>query len=147
MRIEPSVQMDRLPRMARLAIWGEAVCRAAGEPTGAFLRAYRVNREEAAAILLESSTVAGAVLELASQQARWEGEANELMAVLSAFVGRGRGEAGPATGPRPPGTGRGAATDRPRAPDAGVSVEFRREPSNARRRVIVIRQRTGRGCR
>ena len=35
--ILPTIKLDRLPRMADFAIWGEAVSRAIGRPEGEFL--------------------------------------------------------------------------------------------------------------
>jgi hypothetical protein len=64
LRIEPTVVLEEHPRMADFALWGEAVCRAGGEKPGTFLKSYRANSEEAARIVLESSTMAGLVMGL-----------------------------------------------------------------------------------
>src|SRR5262249_42353757 len=82
-----TVQLERLPRMADFARWGEAVGRGLGWPHGAFLNAYEQNSTSANAVALESSPVALAVRELASAEGSWSGSATELLAALTAVAG------------------------------------------------------------
>ena len=70
LQILPGLPESDLPRMADFALWGEAVCRAAGEPAGAFEKAARSNRREAAEIVLDSSVVAGPILALVTERPR-----------------------------------------------------------------------------
>jgi hypothetical protein len=139
LRIEPTIERHDLPRMADFAVWGEAVCRAAGEPAGAFMTSYRANRREAAAIALESSPVAGAVLALLRDQPQWEGEAGALLALLPEYVeaGGGRGRQWPQT-PRAMGSALRRIAPALRA--CGVIVEFRIDSGHDRRRLITIRR-------
>ncbi len=138
LRVEPSVHIDRLPRQADYATWGESVCRAMGEPAGTFLRSLRANRDEAATIVLESSTIAGAIMALLRDQPQWEGEADELLTLLPAFVeaGSGRGRHWPQS-PR----GMSGALRRivPALRTRGIVVTFRRASNQDRRRLIMIR--------
>lgn len=137
LQIEPDVPRENLPRMADFTVWGEAVCQAAGDEPGEFLEAYRVSREDAAEIALESSQVAVALLALLAERTHWTGEAHELLEQLSDYA------------PRPisqvrgwPQTPRGmsAAVTRltPALRAKGIEVVHRRETSQARRRIIEI---------
>jgi hypothetical protein len=63
LRVLPSVNPLKLPRMADFARFGEAVGRGLGWPVETFLSIYGDNRREAASASLEDSPVAQAVLE------------------------------------------------------------------------------------
>jgi hypothetical protein len=81
------VKLDRLPRMADFARWGEAVGRALGWPKGAFLEAYEANRTEANDQAIESSPVAVAVRTLMESESQWEGTATALRKRLGEVAG------------------------------------------------------------
>ena len=72
--ILPIVKLDRLPRMADFAIWGEAVSRAIGRPEGEFLFAYRPNLDKGAELALESSPAALALLRMMEDEREWHGD-------------------------------------------------------------------------
>jgi len=77
----PGVKLERMPRMAELATWGEAVCRHLGHGEGAFLDALFANRNASSAGALEDSPVAQALFELGRKTplGRWEGTMLELL--------------------------------------------------------------------
>jgi hypothetical protein len=85
----PSVQLDRLPRMADFAVWLEAVSRGQSWPDGAALKAYRGVIGDAAGLALEASPVAGPLLALLEKQEGqpWEGAASELLQRLTDLAG------------------------------------------------------------
>jgi hypothetical protein len=72
--------------MADFAMWAEACTMAYWKP-GTFLTAYRENLAGAVELVLDASTVAGAVRSFMAQQTKWEGMASELLKVLSALIG------------------------------------------------------------
>ena len=80
----PDIRLDGLPRMADFALWGEAVCQAAGFPPRAFLTQYQSNREAATEAVLEDSLVASALREfLWIQGGSWYGTAATLLSELN----------------------------------------------------------------
>jgi hypothetical protein len=87
LRMLPSVKLDRLPRMADFARWGEAVGRALGWSEGAFLSAYEANRASVNEVAVEASPIALAVRGLAAQQEEWTGTATELLKLLTEQAG------------------------------------------------------------
>jgi hypothetical protein len=80
LRRESSVKLDRLPRMADFALWVTAAEPAFGWKQGRFLEAYARNRDDASALAIEASVVAGEVQKLALP---WEGGAKELLQKLN----------------------------------------------------------------
>lgn len=82
LRNQPSVKLDRLPRMADFAIWVTAAEKALGWQSGTFLSIYAQNREAANELALESSLVAVAVKAL-GEKGTWEGTAKELLDTLT----------------------------------------------------------------
>jgi hypothetical protein len=82
LRIIPSVQLTRLPRMADFTRWGVAVSQALGYSSEEFLSAYRgaiaAQHEEA----LAASPVAQAVMSLMAERESWSGTPSELHAEL-----------------------------------------------------------------
>jgi len=85
----PAITLDKLPRMADFARWGEAVCRGIGKDPGAFLAVYETNREQASEALLEGSLVAQHLRAWLSQSPgkKWEGIARDLLADLDDAAG------------------------------------------------------------
>ena len=83
MKILPQVQLDKYPRMADFARWGEAVCRAIGKPAGAFMKAYTANRKDASNSIIEDSPLAIHVVKLMATREPWEGAAGELLSKLN----------------------------------------------------------------
>ncbi|HMB07344.1 MAG TPA: hypothetical protein VKP69_26890, partial [Isosphaeraceae bacterium] len=83
LRTLPSVQLDRLPRMADFARWGEAVGRSLGWGPGAFLKSYEANRASANEVAVEASAVSLAIRGMMAQrQEEWTGTATELLQLL-----------------------------------------------------------------
>jgi hypothetical protein len=141
LNLAPEITESKLPRMADFALWGEAVCRATGEPAGAFLRSFRSNLREAAEIALDSSVVAGPIQALVGE-GPWTGEAQELMSMLPALAD-------------PDGTGAGRGRSWPHTPRAmsgalrrivpalrvhGITIEFHRGKDHGKKRLITIRR-------
>src|SRR5262249_31045825 len=82
----PSVRLDRLPRMADFALRVVAAEQALGWPKGAFIGAYRDNRQTGHGIALEASPIVPALQELAAA-GEWTGTAGELLEDLSRRAG------------------------------------------------------------
>ncbi|MGO8900533.1 MAG: hypothetical protein ACLQU5_19625 [Isosphaeraceae bacterium] len=83
MRVLPQVRLDKYPRMADFARWGEAACRAIGKPAGAFMKAYLANRKDANTSIVEDSPLAMRLGELMTTREEWEGSSKELLAELN----------------------------------------------------------------
>lgn len=88
LKILPDVRLDRLPRMADFARFGEAVGRSQGWGDGAFLRAYRKNIEGVTESAAEASPVATAILKLMTEhnEDEWQGTPGELLAALTGQI-------------------------------------------------------------
>jgi len=84
----PSVRLTESPRMADFAAFAEAVGRALGWPAGTVLSDYNDNRREATLTHLEDSPLADILIELAPQKVDWIRTASDLLAELTAHVGR-----------------------------------------------------------
>jgi hypothetical protein len=82
----PDVRLDRLPRMADFARWGEAVGRAQGWGAGAFLAAFDANRLKASDVTVEDSPLALAVRDLMAARPAWSGIAKLLLTELEQRV-------------------------------------------------------------
>jgi hypothetical protein len=79
----PGVTLDRLPRMADFARWGEAVWRALGHKDGAFLETYEKNRKDATEAVLDDSPVAAVVRSFMEGKPKWEGKPSALLDALN----------------------------------------------------------------
>ena len=88
LKILPDVHLDRLPRMADFARFGEAVGRSQGWGDGAFLKAYRKNIEGVTESAAEASPVATAILKLMTErnEDEWQGTPGELLAALTGQI-------------------------------------------------------------
>jgi hypothetical protein len=132
-----TTQLDRLPRMADFAKWGESVCRGAGFAPGAFLDAYTANRRGAVDTILEDSPLTPALHALVPPGSAWEGSASELLHALGQHaadeVRRSR---------RWPQSPRGLAGALRRLAPAlrthGIEVSTARRPGGNRERCITI---------
>jgi hypothetical protein len=82
----PNVELDRLPRMADFARFGEAVGRDQGWEDGAFLRAYTNNSLELTESALEASLVARTIGAFMATRPIWEGTCATLLHVLKEVV-------------------------------------------------------------
>ncbi|NIU81386.1 hypothetical protein GWN63_03965, partial [Candidatus Bathyarchaeota archaeon] len=82
MKIYPQVEIERLPRMADFATWGEAISRALDHQPGEFLHAYRMKIGEQVAEVLEQNPIGLAILAFMQTQEAWEGAPGELLEIL-----------------------------------------------------------------
>jgi hypothetical protein len=77
-----SVRLSGSPRMADFAHWGCAIAEALGWSQESFLEAYRDNESLRNDEVLESSSVARAIIHLLVDTKEWEGSPSELLADL-----------------------------------------------------------------
>jgi hypothetical protein len=82
---EPSVALERPPRMADFARWVTAAEPALGWRRGRFVDVYTHNRGEAETQILENSLVAQAVIRLMADHGTWTGTATMLLEDLSRY--------------------------------------------------------------
>ena len=84
----PSVKLMELPPMADFAVFGEAVGRALGWPTGAFIGAYDINRRGRSAKALEQSQLGAALVKMIEwgEPETWSGSPQELRDLLARWV-------------------------------------------------------------
>ena len=82
-----AAKIGPLPRMADATVWIEAAAPALGWEPGAFLAAYRGNRDDAHDLALESSPIAAAVMALVAKRVTgFEGTASELLEALTEYA-------------------------------------------------------------
>jgi hypothetical protein len=84
----PEVKIPQLPRMADFACWATAAEPSFGCASGAFLSAYRANRQDANDLALESSSLFSPVKAIAEEG--WSGTASELLSFLESEPGVNR---------------------------------------------------------
>ena len=72
-----------LPRMTEFSKWGIALEKAMGWPEGAFLDAYRENRNSSNELAIEGNPVAKEVRKLVRTMGYWSGTASELLNTLN----------------------------------------------------------------
>jgi hypothetical protein len=139
----PSVQLIDVPRMADFATFATAAEPGLGLPRGAFMRAYNENRRNANAVALEASPIASLICDLA-ETGQWEGTAQQLLRKL-------RSKADEETlqqkgWPKAPrvlsGMLRRLATALRKA---GIDVQFWRDDTPQRTKMISIKQRSPKG--
>lgn len=80
----PQLVLDRLPRMAEFAEYGEMISRCMGNPGNLLINAYRKNIQLQSREVIDSSTVAPAVIELMTRRndEDWIGNATHLLSDL-----------------------------------------------------------------
>jgi hypothetical protein len=81
----PTVNRDRLPRMADFAVWGMA-CEPAFGPEGAFEAAYSGNRQGTIEAAIEDDVVSATVCSMMSGTEQWLGTATDLLKELTPLV-------------------------------------------------------------
>jgi hypothetical protein len=133
-----TVTLDRLPRMADFARWGEAVCQASGFQPGEFIDAYTANRQNATEAILEDSPITGALRLLVPEGKSWEGTGSELLGALSLKVAEQirQSKRWPKSPRAMSGTIRRLA---PALRVAGIDIEFSRD---RHARTVTINHRT-----
>jgi hypothetical protein len=82
MRVYPTVQLHRLPRLADFGRWGVAIALVLGYSAEDFLSAYGMNVASQNEAALEESLVAQAVLSFLQTGKGWEGTATQLLQEL-----------------------------------------------------------------
>jgi hypothetical protein len=87
LRMEPLIDLSRLPRMADFAHFAEAVCQGLGYAPGTFLTAYNRNRQAANESVLEDSPVARNMRVFMGDATSWTGTASELLDELNEIAG------------------------------------------------------------
>lgn len=135
----PGTRLDKLPRMADFALWATA-CETALWPAGTFWSAYCTNRGEAAQSVLEADAVALLVRELVGQRTMWTGTCADLLTELTSLLGDMtiRPKDWPASPRKLSGRLRRAATP---LRTVGIEIEFGREGSRTRSRIVSITSR------
>jgi hypothetical protein len=83
LRVQPTLHITDLPRMADFALWAEACLRGYGYPSAAFLKSYDANRRDVNVLALEASPVAPILLKALDSNPLFEGTAAELLVWLN----------------------------------------------------------------
>ena len=134
----PDVRLDRLPRMADFAKWVVA-CESAIFPDGAFMRAYRGNRDDAIESVIDANPVASAIRELMQSRESWEGTATELLTELEGTAGgtvtKGKGREWPTSG-----RSLGRRLNRPSSALRPVGIEIDGRKSGSKRLITISRR-------
>lgn len=79
----PSINPNRLPRMADFARWGYAITKALGRDVNEFSKAYQLNIERQNEEVIANNTLAQAVLRFMEGKEVWEGTIKEAYQALS----------------------------------------------------------------
>ncbi len=82
----PKVALSEAPRMIDFATWAVAAEPGLGLRNGAFMAAYRENRDGGHDLVLEASPLVGLLCRLVSPGETWEGSATELWQALDALA-------------------------------------------------------------
>jgi hypothetical protein len=138
LRTHRSVKLPGLPRMADFAVWSAAAAPALGWSAEEFLTAYERNRSAVHEIAIEDSQVGHLILEIGRHG--FSGTATELLKQLGAAVGEtaAKDRGWPKTARALSGTLRRLA---PNLRALGVSVDFSRETTGQKRRLVSLRPR------
>lgn len=86
MAIYPTVKLDNLPRMADFARWGMAISRALGYADSDFISAYKGNIEAQNSEVINSNTLAQAVIGFMQNKERWDGTVKDAFEKLAEIV-------------------------------------------------------------
>jgi hypothetical protein len=139
--IESGVKLERKPRMADFAVWGVAEEAPLGFAPGAFITAYTKNRTDANSLALESSPVAGAIMQMMAVSTAWSGTATELLQRLASFAGEAARQKGwPADGAR---LRKALPRLTPNLREAGIHIQVGDREGKSGRRVIRIERVQG----
>lgn len=132
------VRLAELPRMADFALWITAAEIALGWKEGSFLAAYTKSRQAANETLVDQDPVAKAVRDLAeADNNRWTGTASALLDKLSDREGEAKTKA--KSWPKSPqGLSNRLRRVAPSLRAGGIEINFRREDTTERRRLIEI---------
>ncbi|OHB51224.1 MAG: hypothetical protein A2099_05805 [Planctomycetes bacterium GWF2_39_10] len=86
MWLYPSIKLDNLPRMADFMRWGVAIARALGYKANDFIQAYQANIESQNAEIINSNTLAQAVLTFMQGKESWNGTVKQAFEELGKLV-------------------------------------------------------------
>ncbi len=86
MAIYPTLELEKLGRMADFTRWGYAIAEAVGYGGDAFLEAYWSNQHRANDEVITSHPVASAIVALMKATDAWKGSVDELLGVLEAVA-------------------------------------------------------------
>ena len=86
MGLYPSIKLDNLPRMADFMRWGVAIARALGYKANDFIQAYQANIESQNAEVINSNTLAQAVLTFMQGKECWNGTVKQAFEELGKLV-------------------------------------------------------------
>lgn len=135
----PTIKLDSLPRMADFAIVATAAEPALGIADGAFMAAYKGNRDDANVLAIDGSLIGKLVIDIATP-GPWQGTASDLLAELDLRAGhkpdKGRPKGWPRNAKAVSGEIKRLA---PNLRRAGIEVEDWREPDRKRTRMIKLR--------
>jgi hypothetical protein len=87
MKIHPTINLKKLPRMADFAHWGYAIAEALGIGGQKFLEAYEVNMAEQNQEVLEGTPLATAIVEFMKERDQWRGSSSDLLNNLEKIAG------------------------------------------------------------
>jgi hypothetical protein len=134
-----TIRLSHVPRLADFAHWVTAAETGLSWSAGTFMHAYDANRADAHELALEGSTIAPPLRAMVAETEAWEGTARELLDALTSRVGEPvrRGRDWPAGAPV---LAKALRRIAPNLRAVGVIVDFDRDSSAARRRLIRIRQ-------
>ncbi|CAN5860920.1 hypothetical protein BH23THE1_BH23THE1_28320 [soil metagenome] len=78
MQIKSTLKLEKLPRMADFAEWGEAISQALGYPPMSFLESYRENRNELNIVAVNENSVGYLILRYVQDFERLHGPMNKI---------------------------------------------------------------------
>lgn len=87
MKIKPTIELKKKPRMADFAEWGAAIAQALGYEAKEFTAAYDANIKSQTHEALAASPIAGAVIALMQYETKWEGTSTQLFEWLTEHIG------------------------------------------------------------
>ncbi|MBU4266949.1 MAG: bifunctional DNA primase/polymerase, partial [Candidatus Altiarchaeota archaeon] len=79
MKIKEGLKINRLPRMADVAEWGEAIAQAMGYGEYVFLQAYMRRLGEQNKETIEGHSIGPAIMDIMTERNEWEGTPTELL--------------------------------------------------------------------
>ncbi len=133
----PNINLPALPRLADFVSWVSAAERDLGWPDGAFVKGYMLNRTSANDLALDGSLVAQSIRQLCSDCWQWKGTATELLSFLNSQIGEltQRQRSWPTSANA---LSNALRRSTPNLRKIGISVEFLRDTTVDRRRIISI---------
>ncbi len=136
-----NIKLNRIPRMADFALWSCACCEVLPWNAEEFLDVYEGNRKGTIEQAIEFDAFSCAVRNFTVERKEWTGTAQELLDILSPTVSEAvkRSKAWPSSPRGVSGRLRRSATF---LRQVGVEVEFSREATVNRRRLIRLSMKT-----